>query len=437
VCAEAPRGALRAATDSLGIYFEPNLGQTDPSVHYLVRAEGYTAFLTDDGAVFAFDFAAGRASGLAAKTESGAERGSDVLRMSVVGADTAARLVPERPVAGVSNYLVGPDETAWLTGVPHFGSVRWAGVYDGVDLRFHGNGRLLEYDFEVAPGADASRIRVRFEGQQAATVDEQGDLVLRLAGGDVVQPRAYVYQGAGESRREVASRFELDADGSVAVALDDDYDRSAPLVIDPTVGPQPHPATVNSNDYLGGRDDETAGGIAVDASGAVYVAGNTRSGNFPTTSGSFDRSSNGGADVFVTKLSAGGGSLVYSTFIGGTGDDAAYAIAVDSWHTVFMTGATRSADFPTTPGSYDGSYAGSQQAFVTRLSANGDSLVYSTFLGGSETQTAYGLTLDGAGAAYVTGETNSDDFPTTPGAYDRTPPSSSFYERSDERRGGN
>jgi len=174
--------------------------------------------------------------------------------------------------------------------------------------------------------------------------------------------------------------------------------------------------------YLGGGDEEYGwGDIAVDGSGHAYVSGSTHSPDFPITSEAYDKSHNGGEDVYAAKLDVSGSSLVYSTFLGGSGKDAGESVAVDSSGHAYVAGTTGSLDFPTTPGAYDTSHNGGQDdAFVSKLDVSGSSLVYSTFLGGSSDEGGWGLTVDGDGDAYVTGFTSSSDFPTTPGAYDRS-----------------
>ncbi|MBI5293193.1 MAG: SBBP repeat-containing protein [Chloroflexi bacterium] len=170
--------------------------------------------------------------------------------------------------------------------------------------------------------------------------------------------------------------------------------------------------------YLGGSVYDSGQALAVDGSGNAYVTGKTSSSDFPTTPGALDTSSNGGTDAFVTKLNAGGNGLVYSTFVGGIWNDYGYAVAVDGGGNAYVTGNTNSIDFPATTGAFDTSQNGNADAFVTKLNADGSGLVYSTFLGGSNDDIGYSLAVDESGNAYVTGETASSDFPTTPGALD-------------------
>jgi hypothetical protein len=173
--------------------------------------------------------------------------------------------------------------------------------------------------------------------------------------------------------------------------------------------------------YLGGDTDSDGGeDIAVDASGSAYVAGDTFSSDFPTTDGAFDPTFNGGiVDAFVTKLNASGSALAYSTFLGGTSQDEGQGIGVQQGR-AYVTGNTQSTDFPTTPGSFDRTQNGSEDAYVTKLNASGSALDYSTLWGGAEQESGEGIAVDRRGRAYVTGLTDSTDFPTTRGAFDRT-----------------
>jgi hypothetical protein len=172
--------------------------------------------------------------------------------------------------------------------------------------------------------------------------------------------------------------------------------------------------------FLGGGGDEKAHGIAVDSSGNAYVTGQTDSADFPATPGSFDATYNGSRDVFLAKLDAAGGVLVYATFLGGGDNDFGYGIVVDSPGSAYVTGYTRSADFPAASGSFDTTYNGGEDAFVAKLNALGSGLVYATFLGTNGEDLGYGIAVDSSGNAYVTGGTYSTDFPVTPGSLDTT-----------------
>ncbi len=422
----AARRAARPTAVSgsvLPLHFEPNLGQADPEVKFVARAAGYTAFLTATGPVLmtpprksAHPVSEVRRLdtrdrlGVAAFKQQAPHA---ALRMRLIGAATDVPLVGEQVLAGRTNYLRGADESRWITDVPTYASVRWPGVYDGVDVRFHAAGGLLEYDFEVAPGADPRQILVWFEGQESASVDENGDLVLRVEGGELRQQRAIAYQEGTRGRISVGARYYIGSGGEVGLALDS-YDTDVPLVIDPIFV---------YDDYIGGgtvdngNAENVGQSIAVDGAGAAYVTGVTSFVNFPTPNG-WDSNQNGGSDAFVTKLSPDGASLVYSTFIGGLADDRGKSIAVDGSGNAYVAGETVSADFPTTTGAWDATLGSAHRfdGFVVKLSADGSQLTYSTYLGGSMDDGCVGLALDSTGAAYATGFTYGK-FPVTVGAF--------------------
>src|SRR5690606_29611503 len=234
--------------------------------------------------------------------------------------------------------------------------------------------------------------------------------------------RPFTYQDVNGARQEVASSFTIDnstrGDSVAHIGfLLGEYDTTKPLTIDPSV----NLSNLSFSTFLGGGSNDQGTSIAADSVGNVYVTGATQSTEFPTTPGTVDTSHNGNYDVFVTKLNAAGTALIYSTFIGGSGSDIAYDIAVDASGNAFITGSTVSQSYPTTTGAYDTTFnGGTFDVFVTKLNATGSALVYSTFIGGSDDDTGLSIAIDPSGNAYVTGYTVDDvtDFPTTTGAYD-------------------
>ena len=401
---------------TLPMAFEPNVGQTDERVRFLARGKGYAVFLTQDGATLSL---AGRSNATPKVEEPGAggrQPGARTVREAValrIAGARPGRLVPERAMSGTVNYLRGSDPEAWRQDVPTYAAVRYEGVYEGVDAVFYGTQSALEYDFVLAPGADPSQIRVRFEGQRSVEVDEAGDLVLRLEGGEVRQQRAVVYQGDGAARVRVPARYALGADGEVRFELDA-YDPARSLVIDPVI--------VYAG-YLGGaRGYDSTSAVALDASGAVYVAGATQSSDFPVTAGSYDQTRNNShewVDVFVAKVSADGSEILAATYLGGRYDEYADDIEVDASGRVFVVGHTDSSNFPVTAGAYDTSFGGSTDIFVAELDATLSSLTYSTFIGGQNAEYARSASF-AAGSLYLAGAAYTGDFPTTPGAFDTT-----------------
>ncbi|HEV8306236.1 MAG TPA: SBBP repeat-containing protein, partial [Methylomirabilota bacterium] len=408
----------------LPLAFEANRGQTDPRVDFLARGRGYTLFLTPTEAVLVLKATPGR-SRPASPAEGDAVLGpaAGVVRMKLVGANSSPRVVGLDALPGRVHYFLGNDPTRWRTDIPTYARVRYDEVYPGVSLVYYGRQGQLEYDLVVAPGADPAPIRLAFEGAEGLALEAGGDLVVRTAHGELRLHAPVVYQEVQGTRVPVPARFTLVSEPcpaaechvapltvGVAVAA---YDSRHPLVIDPVL--------IYST-FLGGSGADEGFGIAVDAAGSAYVTGWTASASFPTTAGALDTTFNGGsADAFVTKLNSTGSALVYSTYLGGSGEDKSQAIAVDAAGNAYVTGWTDSSDFPTTAGAFQTALGGGRDAFVAKLNPSGSGLVYSTYLGGSGNESnvdfSPGIALDAAGNAYVTGGTSSSNFPTTAGAF--------------------
>jgi hypothetical protein len=285
--------------------------------------------------------------------------------------------------------------------VPAYQEIAYRSVWRGVDVTFRGSGGEMKYDVAVAPGASVDAVGLEWRGADRAAVDDGGNLVLTVGAASVMQPKPASYQLIGGARRAATVDYIVrdERRAIVGFKVRGEYDPRYPLVVDPVV---------SYSTFLGGFGNEETFGIAVGGRDA-YVTGSTRSADYPVTPGAFQALPNGSDDVFVTRLSADGSALVYSTFIGGTGSDVGEDVAVDGAH-AFVTGETESPDFPTTPDSFDPSYNGSEDAFVLKLDASGSDLVYSTFLGGTGQDQARGIAVTG-GQAYVVGETFSVDFP--------------------------
>ena len=325
-----------------------------------------------------------------------------MIKADFVGSNPTPRVVGEGLLEYKCNYFLGNDPTKWRTDVPNYLAVVYEDIYPGIDLKYYGNGKQMEYDFIVSPGADPSQIQVRYERAKSLSIDAAGRLVVETGWGEVVEQRPIVYQMSGSDRVSLAGEYVLKGDKAFGFELPDGYDADLPLVIDPTL--------VYST-YLGGSNTDYGYGIAVDASGAAYVTGGTYSTDFPTEN-PYQTDHVMLQDVFVTKLSSAGNNLVYSTYLGGDYSDYGYGIAVDASGAAYVTGRTYSTHFPTTPDAYDTRPNGNYDVFVTKLSSLGSSLVYSTYLGGNENDVGWGIAVDASGAAYVTGETYSTDFPT-------------------------
>ncbi|HEY6187057.1 MAG TPA: SBBP repeat-containing protein [Pyrinomonadaceae bacterium] len=401
---------------NLPLRFETNQGQTDASVRFLSHGRGYSLFLTPTQAVLALGD-----SGKAMEGESSSKgqtnkrrrlAGPAVLRMSLVGASANPHIEGLGELPGRSNYFIGRDPQKWRTNLTGYSRVQYEGIYPGVDMVYYGKQRQLEYDFVVAPGADPHIIRLDFDGAEKIEIDEQGDLVLSLAGRQVRQHKPFMYQAEdGGRRREVSGGYVLKGDDEVGFRVGD-YDASKPLIIDPVL---------SYSTYLGGNNSDIGDSIAVDASGNAYLTGTTTSSNFPTASALQPLLNGTRSDVFVTKLNANGSALIYSTYVGGSVSDVGDGIDVDDAGNAYVTGTTGGSasfnDFPTV-NAFDSTYNGIDDVFLFKLNTSGSALIYSTYLGGINTDVAHDLAVNRlSGEAYVAGQTFSGDFPVTVGAF--------------------
>ena len=407
------------AYGKLPLYFIENKGQLDSKVRFYVKTSGQTLYFTGEGIVFELL----RREKEAGKRSEGVEKGSEAkeakteqLVFNLRFEDARRGVLIEgldRQEAGI-NYFVGNNRSKWKTSIPTYKGVVYKGIYKGIDLKVFGKGKDIEYEFIVNPGANPDDILLTYNGIEGLAKNGEGELLIATAFGKLKETRPYIYQEI-EGKRAVDGSFEIRNSAGQSQTRKFSYgfqvapyDPSYPLIIDPTL--------VYST-YLG---DDCANGIAVDNSGNAYITGYTTSNDFPTQNpyqgiyagGYYDIEE----DVFITKLSASGSALVYSTYLGGTRDDCAYGIAVDSSGNAYVTGHTESSDFPT-QNPYQGSFAGGYywgcgDVFITKLSASGSALVYSTYLGGTSDDCANGIAVDSSGNAYVTGHTYSGDFPT-------------------------
>jgi len=444
---------------SLPMYFEANQGQTDARVRFLARGPGYGLLLTQTEATLVLGSQRAHRQGTPG---SGAEaRPSEVVRMRFERANTAPEVVGRDRLPGHANYYSGNDRSAWRTGIPTYARVEYHAVYPGIDLVYRGTEGHLEYDFVIAAGADPGAIAMAFEGLDGLRLESGGALTLRTAGGELSLEPPHVYQERDGVRRSVPSRYVLrpgrgegrtGASEAVGVQVEA-YDRTRPLVIDPVL--------VYSS-YLGGSDREDAKGVAVDSTGHVYVAGSIRSLDFPTpglfvakltpdgsalvyttflgpaepgrtdsiavdcqgyayvagdtdsrnfpTLNAIQPALAGGFDAVVAKLDPTG-ALVYSTYLGGRNNDGDANVEAGCDGSTYVAGQTSSPDFPTA-NPIQQRLAGGFDAFVAKITPDGSALVYSTFLGGSQSDAMLGFAVDSAGSAYVTGSTISIDFPT-------------------------
>jgi len=361
---------------ALPLHFERNVGQADVGAEFVAKGAGYAVLVNPTGVTLRF-------------------RG--VFQVRLEGANPAARAELLEPFDSFSHYFRGKT---WLTDVPNYARLVYHQVYPGIDVSYYGNPSRLEYDFIVAPGADPAAIRMSFAPGEEATVSADGDVIVHTSEGELRQLRPRVYQPSSGGNIEVDGAYVSTGAAEVGVRVEE-YDRDKPLIIDPTL-------TYSS--YFGGSAEDSVSAIALDADGNIYVAGWTDSDEFPALN-AVESSNQGGVDAFVAKLNPAGTALLYATYLGGLDSDRAAGIAVDSSGCAVITGSTQSPGFPIL-NAFQETLSGSSDSFVTKLNATGNGLVFSTFLGGSAQASGNAVALDTAGNIYVTGNTNSVNFPT-------------------------
>ncbi|MBI3474272.1 MAG: SBBP repeat-containing protein [Acidobacteria bacterium] len=510
---------IAANYGSLPLSFEENHGQATSDVKFIAHGTSQTLILNSRGAVLNLRKPAGHRE--IRKGESFDPMDSASIQMTLPGSNLAPSVEGQEKLPGVANYAFGLDRSKWITGIPTYAKVRFSEVYPGVDLDYHGNNRQLEYDFVVRSGANPQNIRLAFDGVQGLELDGEGNLLLHASGGDILQHKPIAYQQIGGLQWEVPAKFLLVGANEAAFEIGA-YDHSRALVIDPVlaystyfgsaaddvingiaIDPQGNAYIVGTTNNGGGPNfvfinkinaagtasvysngvgdpncDSYGNGIAVDANGLAFVAGEygtwdqyqlcnlkyalasklngtgtfvyalafggagaddhanavavdtqgnayftgQTQGNWPVTPGAFRGDGGFPGDAFVLKLDPAGNTL-YSSYLGGSGSDEGFGIAVDSQKNIVVVGTLEigSEDFTITASAYQSTNQNPwSYCFVSELNAAGSALRYSTFLSGEVGEDCTSVATDGTGKIYVTGSTESSTFPTTPNAYDRT-----------------
>jgi hypothetical protein len=434
------------------LHFEENVGQADPQARYIARAGELNLLATDDRAVIVF------ADGSSMPPS---------VSLELIG---SRRSMPigRHTLRGTANYFRGSDRAAWLTNLPTYSELWYSDVYRGIDWVFHGNltQSRLEYDFVLAPGADSEEIAVRMTGAASIEIKDGKHVALEVAGRSLYMNELFVYQTIEGERVEVDAHYVMKGENTIGFAIDGSFDPTRPLVIDPVLAystyigggntdrgfapaidrhgnlyltgttaslnfpvENPEQAASGGNfdayvakftadgsaleysTYFGGSGLEEGFGIAVDERGSAYVSGRTGSPNMPVVNALQPVYGGGPFDAFVIKLDPSGTQLLFSTFLGGAGDDRAFDLRLDARDRVFVSGTTASTNFPIVNG-LQPIYAGNTDAFLATMSDDGSALLYSTYLGGSGTEQFGALAVDNAGRAAVVGRTSSLDFPT-------------------------
>jgi hypothetical protein len=475
----------------LPLLFEANRGQSDSRVKFISRGPGYRAYLTSDAIVLSLRSTnKGSAKATAPNGSSDTKRATISLRL--VGAASNPAVMGEGIQPGRVNYFIGNHPSRWQKNVPMYRQVRYKDVYPGIDLVYYGTGQQLEYDFSVAPNSDVRQIQFEITGVSDIHIGADGALVLRTPTGEVHFQVPAVYQEVKGARVAVDGKYSLLDSNHVGFQLAA-YDKQWTLVIDPVLAystylagsgdEQPSGIAVDADgyvyvvgttdsidfplgtigslpagsnhvyvakldqsgselmflDYLGGSVEDDGFAIALDSSKNIYVTGSTASDNFPVVH-PFQGTYPGAFNAFLSKLSADGSSLLYSTYFGGSGSDLPYGVAVDQMGNMVLAGYSSSKNLPTAnafqpsispnQGGMYGNYG-----FLTKFSADGASLIYSTYFAGTANvaqncgptpcwvepySVIVSLASDATGNVYVTGYTNTYDFPTTEGAYEVT-----------------
>ncbi len=464
--AVSPARSTAAASTSLGtipLAFEPNLGQTDPRVRFLARGRGFTLFLTDTEAVVE----------LSPRSPEGQR--PTVLRIELLGAGSKAHVLGRDEQPGKVHVYRGRDPAQWTTNVPRYGEVVYEDLYPGIDLVFHASRSrpgLFEYDFIVSPGANPDQISLGFvvepEADEASArlrIDEAGNLVLPSPAGPIIQPPPVVYQQTGSERDPRGGRFVLRGPNAAGFHVDDHDDRVG-LVIDPVVVystylggslsdsgraiavdaegsayitgftgspdfPTRQPARGYSSNldafvaklspegnslvwatYLGGEGNNDLGlAIAVDEQTNAYVGGLTNSADFPVTEDAFQALLKGDSDSFVARFDADG-TLLHSTYLGGSGLEDISDLTLDGDRSVGVVGLTTSLDFPLASAFQPFYGGGDSDAFVAKLNTSVSELLYSTYFGGGDADGGSAARFIPNGDLIFAGSTVSEDFPT-------------------------
>jgi len=393
----APLQKVELAQDlgRMPIAFEPNVGQTDPRVDYVSHDGPCNLFLTPDAAVLSMSRRApGQNSHKCCAFQSVA------LRMELLGASKPHAVAAAR-LSGIANYISGSNPSLWHTHVPTFGRVTYPRVYPGIDLSYYGNNSRLEYDFTVAPGSDPGRIALHFAGPNRQEINAKGQLVLNLPISPLVWDKPSAYQTVHGVRQAVDSHYVL-SHGDIKIAVGR-YDHSKPLVIDPVLVYATYFPAVSIT------------GMALNSSGEVFVSGETGFLAFPTTAGVLSSS---GGGPYLSRVSAGGTGVVFSTYLGFNANPE--ALAVDSANNSYIGGNITGDGLTTTTNALQTVPIGATTGFLVEINSTGSALLYGTYIGGSGDDTVTNIAAGAANTVVVAGSTSSLNFPVTPNVVETT-----------------
>ncbi|MFZ5980381.1 MAG: SBBP repeat-containing protein [Candidatus Zixiibacteriota bacterium] len=392
--------------------FTPNQGQWEQPALYRCDAPGAVIWLTPEAAYYCFNRRIADGDNISpdqhhSRSVAPVQIEYLLVKTEFVDASRENVFSGTGDPSFYSNYFLGQNPSRWRTDVPAYNTVTCRNLYPGIDLTYYSRDGLVEYDFTVAPGANPAQVKIRFVGIENLRINDAGELEISTAWGTVIERNPLSYQTVNEQPQTIASRYVISGDNTVSFELTDQYDPTLPLVIDPV---QVY------GTYLGGSIEDWGFDIAVDPDSNMYITGLTYSVDFPTENALCDTITSS-SDAYITKIKYTGDSVFYSTYIGGNGVDFGLGIEVGPDGSCFLTGVTYSTDFPLAD-AYQTTYESLGDAFVTRLNDTGDSLIYSTYLGGSAYDGGEDITVDSNLNAYITGGTDSYNFPTASPLYE-------------------
>ncbi len=374
------------------LVFEKNMGQFDSGIDFVSRNDHLNLYLAANYAKISFS----------------RSNTANNIKIKFLGANNLSKAQGINQKSGKIHYFSGQKKEAWKNKVSLYEKVTYQSIYPGIDLIYHANHGVLEYDFVVAPSIDYQTIKLKFEGTENIELSETGDLLLYFNQGTIVQKAPLVYQEKNNIKQIIESQYLL-ADNNEVSFLIADYDETRPLIIDPVL-------TYAS--YLGGSDSEEGNDIAVDSDGNTYIIGSTTSVDFPINNPIQDQYAGGEYDLFISKFDVDN-THVFTSYLGGSGDDKGLSIAVDSNY-IYIVGETNSRDFPTmlpiqptlagdkncNEGTVD-----CNDAFIAKLSNDGSKLLFSTYLGGDNKEIARSIVVGDEEYVYIAGVTTSYNFP--------------------------
>ncbi len=296
------------------------------------------------------------------------------------------------------NFYKGRDRSKWKSHVPCFESIIYEDIYPGINLSYYSNGNKIEYDFMVSPTADPSQIRIAYQGAKSVQISKKGKLIVGADWGEIIESKPKVYQMKGGRRKVIDASFNMLSENMIGFKVSKEYDKSKKLIIDPVL---------SYSTYFGTVSGQIALSIDLDSQGNMLISGLTGP-SFPTFK-AFDSVGSGGQDAFISKISASGHELIFSTYLGGDEWELFSNAKTDTFDNIYVAGITLSPNFPALIG-YDTTFDGIKETgFLCKFTPGCDSMIYSTFVGGSDFDFLVGLDVDNDGFAYVTGLTTSTD----------------------------